>query len=167
MIELNFDIDKITEQIKPLSYKKKIEFLTDKEEEFYALIDILDGYAEEISSLKDEIEEQQISFLHKEIEEALASAGCNLKFKNGQLTIVMRGTIITIYVRHNCICLQLNSETRQRSYQNLVATLLPNFKHDDINSFSLDCPYEKICHTVVDTIVTISKAKFQFDEILG
>ena len=64
---IDFDVDKIREEIKDLSYKDKLELLEDKGHDIEILIEELQGYVSEISSLEDEIRTERNDSICKNI----------------------------------------------------------------------------------------------------
>ena len=94
------DLDKIREEIKDLSYKDKLELLKEKGNDIEELIEELQGYVSEISSLADEIRTEQNDGICKDILQSLKGAGYNMELdSNGNLSFTLGLANFTIIMQ--------------------------------------------------------------------
>ena len=173
---IDFDITKIKDEIKDLSYAEKISYLENKEsvferekEELESKIDKLEDCIDDISSLKDEIETNHNDVICKSILQSLRDAGYPLELNsNGNISFSLGKADFTI-----CMSFKYDSKVefffisykKQHAFQNLVCSFMPDFKKD-INRFSRQVPEEEIIKCVVDVVKKLMTNKQKFEEIL-
>ena len=94
---IEFNIDDIREEIKDLSYEDKLVFLEDKERNIEALIEELQGYVSDISSLEDEIKTERNNNICQSVLQSLKNAGYPLELdSNGNVSFSLGKVDITI-----------------------------------------------------------------------
>lgn len=156
-----FDIEEIKDAIQTLSDKEKLEYLSDKETEILSIIEELQGYAHEITALKDEIEDAQTQTFRDEVQKALKASGYDIPWdNNGNLSMKLGEATVTIMVTTEDINVFFKSDSHQRTYCELIANLLPEFKQDG-NFFSLKCSDEEVMGKVVTTVDAITNASIE------
>lgn len=156
-----FDIEEIKDAIQTLSDKEKLEYLSDKETEILSIIEELQGYADEISALKDEIEDAQMQTIKDEVQKALKASGYDIPWENnGNLSMKLGEATVTIMLTTEGINVFFKSESHQLTYRELIAKLLPEFKQDG-NFFSLKCEEGEITDKVVGLVNEINNARNQ------
>ena len=97
---IEFDIDKIREEIKDLSYKDKLGFLEEKGSDIEELIEEFQGYVSDISSLEDEIRTERNDGICKDILQSLNDAGYNMELdSNGNLSFPLGLANFTIIMQ--------------------------------------------------------------------
>lgn len=97
---IDFDIDDIREEIKDLPYEDKLAYLKDKESELDKIIDGLNGYISDISSLKDEIQTEKSYKMCHQILQSLKDNGYDMELdSNGNLTFPLGLASITIIMQ--------------------------------------------------------------------
>lgn len=161
---IEFDIDNIREEIKDLSYKDKLELLEDKGHDIEILIEELQGYVSEISSLKDEIRTERNDSICKDILQSLKGAGYNMELdSNGNLSFPLGLANFTIIMQFLDTKVQFyfNASQSQLKICELVSSILPEFKADG-NYYSLQVPEEEICKCVVGMVDKLMKHKERF-----
>ena len=144
---IEFDIDNIREEIKDLSYKDKLELLEEKGNDIEELIEELQGYVSEISSLADEIRTEQNDSICKDILLSLKGAGYNMELdSNGNLSFPLGLANFTIIMQFLDAKVQFyfNASQSQLKIRELISSILPEFKADG-NHYSLQVPEEEIC----------------------
>ena len=161
---IEFDIDKIREEIKDLSYKDKLGFLEEKGNDIEELIEELQGYVSDISSLEDEIRTEQNNSICKDILQSLKGAGYNMELdSNGNLSFTLGLANFTIIMQFLDVKVQFyfNASQRQLLIRELINSILPEFK-SDANYYSLQVPEEQICKCVVGVVDKLMKHKEAF-----
>ena len=87
-IMVNFDIDEIKEAIAGMPCEEKLEYLSDKENEIYGVIEDLNALLADIKELRDEMEDESQKLIRDKILQALNNAGYDLPIdNNGCLSI--------------------------------------------------------------------------------
>ena len=161
---IEFDIDKIREEIKDLSYKDKLGFLEEKGSDIEELIEEFQGYVSDISSLEDEIRTEQNNSICKDILQSLKGAGYNMELdSNGNLSFPLGLANFTIIMQFLDTKVQFyfNASQSQLKICELVSSILPEFKADG-NYYSLQVPEEEICKCVVGMVDKLMKHKERF-----
>lgn len=161
---IEFDIDKIREEIKDLSYKDKLGFLEEKGSDIEELIEEFQGYVSDISSLEDEIRTERNDGICKDILQSLNDAGYNMELdSNGNLSFPLGLANFTIIMQFLDTKVQFyfNASQSQLKICELVSSILPEFKADG-NYYSLQVPEEEICKCVVGMVDKLMKHKERF-----
>ena len=161
---IDFDVDKIREEIKDLSYKDKLELLEEKGNDIEELIEELQGYVSDISSLEDEIRTKQNDSICKDILLSLKGAGYNMELdSNGNLSFTLGLANFTIIMQFLDAKVQFyfNASQSQLKICELVSSILPEFKADG-NYYSPQVPEEEICKCVVGMVDKLMKHKERF-----
>ena len=161
---IEFDIDKIREEIKDLSYKDKLGFLEEKGNDIEELIEELQGYVSDISSLEDEIRTERNDGICKDILQSLKGAGYNMELdSNGNLSFTLGLANFTIIMQFLDVKVQFyfNASQSQLLIRELINSILPEFK-SDANYYSLQVPEEQICKCVVGVVDKLMKHKEAF-----
>ena len=161
---IDFDVDKIREEIKDLSYKDKLELLKEKGNDIEELIEELQGYVSDISSLEDEIRTEQNNSICKDILQSLKGAGYNMELdSNGNLSFTLGLANFTIIMQFLDVKVQFyfNASQSQLLIRELINSILPEFK-SDANYYSLQVPEEQICKCVVGVVDKLMKHKEAF-----
>ena len=151
---IEFNIDEIREEIKDLSYEDKLDFLEDKERNIEALIEELQGYVSDISSLKDEIETERNNNICQSILQSLKDAGYPLELdSNGNVSFSLGKVDITILMSfvESKVDFFFNAKEKQLKYRELINSLVPDFDQDG-NFFSRQVAEEKLIESVVDLV---------------
>ena len=164
---IDFDIDKLREEIKDLSYEDKLAFLEDKECELDVIVEELNGYISDISSLKDEIQTEKNDKMCHHILQSLKDSGYNMELdSNGNLTFPLGLANITIIMQFldAKIDFYFKSNQSQLSIRELISSILPEFKADG-NYYSQKVPEEDICKCVVGVVDKLINNKQKFEEI--
>ena len=141
---IEFDIDNIREEMKDLSYKDKLELLEEKGNDIEELIEELQGYVSEISSLADEMRTERNDGICKDILLSLKGAGYNMELNsNGNLSFTLGSANITIIMQFLDAKVQFyfNASQSQLKIRELISAILPEFKADG-NHYSLQVPEE-------------------------
>ena len=161
---IDFDIDKLREEMKDLSYEDKLAFLEDKESELDEIVEELNGYISDISSLKDEIQTEKSDKLCHQILQSLKDSGYNMELdSNGNLTFPLGLTNITIIMQFldAKVDFYFNSSQSQLTIRELISSILPEFKADG-NYYSLKVQEEDICKSVVSLVNKLMNHKEDF-----
>ena len=161
---IEFDIDKIREEIKDLSYKDKLGFLEEKGSDIEELIEEFQGFVSDISSLEDEIRTERNDGICKDILQSLNDAGYNMELdSNGNLSFPLGLANFTIIMQFLDTKVQFyfNASQSQLKICELVSSILPEFKADG-NYYSLQVPEEEICKCVVGMVDKLMKHKERF-----
>ena len=151
---IEFNIDDIREEIKDLSYEDKLVFLEDKESNIEALIEELQGYVSDISSLKDEIKTERNNNICQSILQSLKDAGYPLELdSNGNVSFSLGKVDITILMSfvESKVDFFFNAKEKQLKYRELINSLVPDFDQDG-NFFSRQVAEEKLIESVVDLV---------------
>ena len=151
---IEFNIDEIREEIKDLSYEDKLDFLEDKERNIEALIEELQGYVSDISSLKDEIETERNNNICQSILQSLKDAGYPLELdSNGNVSFSLGKVDITILMSfvESKVDFFFNAKEKQLKYRELINSLVPDFDQDG-NFFSRQVAEEKLIESVADLV---------------
>jgi len=151
---IEFNIDDIREEIKDLSYEDKLDFLEDKERNIEALIEELQGYVSDISSLKDEIKTERNNNICQSILQSLKDAGYPLELdSNGNVSFSLGKVDITILMSfvESKVDFFFNAKEKQLKYRELINSLVPDFDQDG-NFFSRQVAEEKLIESVVDLV---------------
>ena len=151
---IEFNIDEIREEIKDLSYEDKLDFLEDKERNIEALIEELQGYVSDISSLKDEIKTERNNNICQCILQSLKDAGYPLELdSNGNVSFSLGKVDITILMSfvESKVDFFFNAKEKQLKYRELINSLVPDFDQDG-NFFSRQVAEEKLIESVVDLV---------------
>ena len=161
---IDFDVDKIREEIKDLSYKDKLELLEEKGNDIEELIEELQGYVSEISSLEDEIRTERNDGICKDILLSLKGAGYNMELdSNGNLSFPLGLANFTIIMQFLDAKVEFyfNASQSQLLIRELISSILPEYNVDG-NYYSLQVPEEEICKYVVDVVDKLMEHKEQF-----
>ena len=161
---IDFDVDKIREEIKDLSYKDKLELLEEKGNDIEELIEELQGYVSEISSLEDEIRTERNDGICKDILLSLKGAGYNMELdSNGNLSFTLGLANFTIIMQFLDAKVEFyfNASQSQLLIRELISSILPEYNVDG-NYYSLQVPEEEICKYVVDVVDKLMEHKEQF-----
>lgn len=161
---IEFDIDNIREEIKDLSNKDKLELLEEKGNDIERLIEKLQGYVSEISSLEDEIRTEQNDSICKDFLLSLKGAGYNMELdSNGNLSFPLGLANITIIMQFLDAKVQFyfNASQSQLLIRELISSILPEYNVDG-NYYSLQVPEEEICKCVVGVVDKLMKHKERF-----
>ena len=151
---IEFNIDEIREEIKDLSYEDKLVFLEDKERNIEALIEELQGYVSDISSLKDEIETERNNNICQSVLQSLKDAGYPLELdSNGNVSFSLGKVDITILMSfvESEVYFFFNAKEKQLKYRELINSLVSDFDQDG-NFFSRQVAEEKLIESVVDLV---------------
>ena len=151
---IEFNIDDIREEIKDLSYEDKLVFLEDKESNIEALIEELQGYVSDISSLEDEIKTERNNNICQSILQSLKDAGYPLELdSNGNVSFSLGKVDITILMSfvESKVDFFFNAKEKQLKYRELINSLVPDFDQDG-NFFSRQVAEEKLIESVVDLV---------------
>lgn len=151
---IEFNIDEIREEIKDLSYEDKLVFLEDKERNIEALIEELQGYVSDISSLKDEIKTERNNNICQSVLQSLKDAGYPLELdSNGNVSFSLGKVDITILMSfvESEVDFFFNAKEKQLKYRELINSLVPDFDQDG-NFFSRQVAEEKLIESVVDLV---------------
>ena len=163
---IDFDIDDIREEIKNLPYKEKLAFLEDKESELDEIVEELNGYISDISSLKDEIQTEKNDKMCKQILQSLKDNGYNMELdSNCNLTFPLGLANITIIMQflNAKVDFSFKASQKQIKIRELISSILPEFKVDG-NYFSLKVPEEEICKCVVGMVDKLMNHKQVFED---
>ena len=161
---IEFDIDNIREEIKDLSYKDKLELLEEKGNDIEELIEELQGYVSEISSLEDEIRTERNDGICKDILLSLKGAGYNMELdSNGNLSFPLGLANFTIIMQFLDAKVEFyfNASQSQLLIRELISSILPEYNVDG-NHYSLQVPEEEICKYVVDVVDKLMEHKEAF-----
>jgi hypothetical protein len=151
---IEFNIDEIREEIKDLSYEDKLDFLEDKESNIEALIEELQGYVSDISSLEDEIKTERNNNICQSVLQSLKNAGYPLELdSNGNVSFSLGKVDITILMSfvESKVDFFFNAKEKQLKYRELINSLVPDFDQDG-NFFSRQVAEEKLIESVVDLV---------------
>lgn len=151
---IEFNIDEIREGIKDLSYEDKLVFLEDKVRNFEALIEELQGYVSDISSLEDEIKTERNNNICQSILQSSKNAGYPLELdSNGNVSFSLGKVDITILMSfvESEVDFFFNAKEKQLKYRELINSLVPDFDQDG-NFFSRQVAEEKLIESVVDLV---------------
>lgn len=151
---IEFNIDEIREEIKDLSYEDKLDFLENKESNIEALIEELQGYVSDISSLEDEIKTERNNNICQSILQSLKDAGYPLELdSNGNVSFSLGKVDITILMSfvESKVDFFFNAKEKQLKYRELINSLVPDFDQDG-NFFSRQVAEEKLIESVVDLV---------------
>lgn len=162
---IDFDIDDIREIIKDLPYADKLAFLEDKESELDEIVEELNGYISDISSLKDEIQTEMNDKMCKQVLQSLKDNGYNLDLdSNGNLTFPLGLADITIIMQFldTKVDFYFKSSQSQLKIRELISSILPEFKAEG-NYYSLKVPEEDICKSVVDMVDKLMNHRLEFE----
>ena len=162
---IEFNIDEIREEIKDLSYEDKLVFLEDKERNIEALIEELQGYVSDISSLKDEIETERNNNICQSILQSLKDAGYPLELdSNGNVSFSLGKVDITILMSfvESKVDFFFNAKEKQLKYRELINSLVPDFDQDG-NFFSRQVAEEKLIESVVDLVSKLMNNRQRFE----
>ena len=162
---IDFDIDDIREIIKDLPYADKLAFLEDKESELDEIVEELNGYISDISSLKDEIQTEKNDKMCKQVLQSLKDNGYNMDLdKNGNLSFPLGLANITIIMQFldAKVNFHFNAEQKQLKFRELISSILPEFKAEG-NYYSLKVPEEDICKSVVDVVNKLMSHRQKFE----
>ena len=162
---IEFNIDEIREEIKDLSYEDKLVFLEDKERNIEALIEELQGYVSDISSLKDEIKTERNNNICQSILQSLKDAGYPLELdSNGNVSFSLGKVDITILMSfvESKVDFFFNAKEKQLKYRELINSLVPDFDQDG-NFFSRQVAEEKLIESVVDLVSKLMNNRQRFE----
>ena len=151
---IEFNIDEIREEIKDLSYEDKLVFLEDKERNIEALIEELQGYVSDISSLEDEIKTERNNNICQSVLQSLKNAGYPLELdSNGNVSFSLGKVDITILMSfvESKVDFFFNAKEKQLKYRELINSLVSDFDQDG-NFFSRQVAEEKLIESVVDLL---------------
>ena len=151
---IEFNIDEIREEIKDLSYEDKLDFLENKESNIEALIEELQGYVSDISSLEDEIKTERNNNICQSVLQSLKNAGYPLELdSNGNVSFSLGKVDITILMSfvESKVDFFFNAKEKQLKYRELINSLVPDFDQDG-NFFSRQVAEEKLIESVVDLV---------------
>ena len=151
---IEFNIDDIREEIKDLSYEDKLDFLENKESNIEALIEELQGYVSDISSLEDEIETERNNNICQSVLQSLKDAGYPLELdSNGNVSFSLGKVDITILMSfvESEVDFFFNAKEKQLKYRELINSLVPDFDQNG-NFFSRQVAEEKLIESVVDLV---------------
>ena len=151
---IEFNIDEIREEIKDLSYEDKLVFLEDKERNIEALIEELQGYVSDISSLEDEIKTERNNNICQSVLQSLKNAGYPLELdSNGNVSFSLGKVDITLLMSfvESKVDFFFNAKEKQLKYRELINSLVPDFDQDG-NFFSRQVAEEKLIESVVDLV---------------
>ena len=151
---IEFNIDEIREEIKDLSYEDKLDFLEAKERNIEALIEELQGYVSDISSLEDEIKTEQNNNICQSVLQSLKNAGYPLELdSNGNVSFSLGKVDITILMSfvESKVDFFFNAKEKQLKYRELINSLVPDFDQDG-NFFSRQVAEEKLIESVADLV---------------
>ena len=166
---IDFDIDKIREEIKDLSYEDKLDFLEEKESDIEGLIEELEGYVSDISSLKDEIDTEQNENISKRVLQSLRDAGYNFELdSNGNSSFSLGKANITILMTffEPKVAFFFEVDEKQLTYRKLITSIFPDFKQD-VTYIYRQVPEEELNICVVDVVSKLMHNKQKFEEIGG
>ena len=166
---IDFDIDKIREEIKDLSYEDKLDFLEEKESDIEGLIEELEGYVSDISSLKDEIDTEQNENISKRVLQSLRDAGYNFELdSNGNISFSLGKANITILMTffEPKVAFFFEVDEKQLTYRKLITSIFPDFKQD-VTYIYRQVPEEELNICVVDVVSKLMHNKQKFEEIGG
>ena len=162
---IEFNIDEIREEIKDLSYEDKLVFLEDKERNIEALIEELQGYVSDISSLEDEIKTERNNNICQSILQSLKDAGYPLELdSNGNVSFSLGKVDITILMSfvESKVDFFFNAKEKQLKYRELINSLVPDFDQDG-NFFSRQVAEEKLIESVVDLVSKLMNNRQRFE----
>ena len=162
---IEFNIDDIREEIKDLSYEDKLDFLEDKERNIEALIEELQGYVSDISSLKDEIKTERNNNICQSILQSLKDAGYPLELDgNGNVSFSLGKVDVTILMSffESKVDFFFNAKEKQLKYRELINSLVPDFDQDG-NFFSRQVAEEKLIESVVDLVSKLMNNRQRFE----
>ena len=161
---IDFDINDIREEIKDLPYENKLTFLEDKECELDQIVEELNGYISDISSLKDEIQTEKNDKMCNQILLSLKDHGYNMELDSyGNLTFQLglaNITIIMVFLDAK-VDFSFKAIQSQIKIRELISSILPEFKADG-NNYSLKVPEEDICKCVVGVVDKLMNHKETF-----
>ena len=165
---IDFDIDDIREIIKDLPYADKLAFLEDKESELDEIVEELNGYISDISSLKDEIQTEKNEKMCNQILQSLKDHGYNMELdSNGNLTFPLGLANITIIMQFldAKVDFSFKASQSQLKIRELISSILPEFKAEGYY-YSQKVSEEEICKCVVDVVDKLMNNKDCFLNIL-
>lgn len=160
---IDYDINEFLEEIKNFPYEDKLYLLEDKGHDIERLIEELQGYVSEISSLADEMRTERNDGICKDILLSLKGAGYNMELdSNGNLSFTLGLADFTIIMQFLDAKVQFyfNASQRQLLIRELISAILPEFKADG-NHYSLQVPDEdeEISKYVVDVVDKLMEHK--------
>lgn len=162
---IEFNIDDIREEIKDLSYEDKLDFLENKESNIEALIEELQGFVSDISSLEDEIKTERNNNICQSILQSLKDAGYPLELdSNGNVSFSLGKVDITILMSfvESEVDFFFNAEVKQLKYRELISSLVSDFDQDG-NFFSRQVAEEKLIESVVDLVSKLMNNRQRFE----
>lgn len=160
---MNYDIDEIKETIAGMPREKKLEYLYDKEDEIYEVIEELDTLLGDIKELRDEMENENQKEIRDKILKAINNAGYHLPIDDndclsidfGEATILIPMGLYTPEIEFSFI-----TDKNQLTYCNKIASLLPDYKQNG-NHFSKTVTKE----TLVDEVVNLVRKVMETREV--
>lgn len=163
----DFNINDIREEIKNLLFEEKMAYLDDKESELEEIVEELNGYISDISSLKEEIQTEWNDKRCKQVIQSLKGNGYNLDIdNNGNLSFPLGLANITIIMQFldTKVKFHFNANQNQLKFRELISSILPEFKADG-NFFSLQVSDSDVCKCVVSMVDMLMKHKEEFEII--
>ena len=161
----DFNFNDIREEIKNLLFEEKMAYLDDKESELEEIVEELNGYISDISSLKEEIQTEWNDKRCKQVIQSLKDNGYNLDIdNNGNLSFSLGLANITIIMQFldTNVKFHFNANQNQLKFRELISSILPEFKADG-NCFSLQVSDGDVCKCVVSMVDMLMKHKEEFE----
>ena len=161
----DFNINDIREEIKNLLFEEKMAYLDDKESELEEIVEELNGYISDISSLKEEIQTEWNDKRCKQVIQSLKNNGYNLDIdNNGNLSFPLGLANITIIMQFldTKVKFHFNANQNQLKFRELISSILPEFKADGY-FFSLQVSDGDVCKCVVSMVDMLMKHKEEFE----
>ncbi|MCF0194696.1 MAG: hypothetical protein HUK00_05930 [Bacteroidaceae bacterium] len=164
---VDFDIEQVRAKISSMSIQEKMKFIEDKDNELSDAIDEIVSMQTELECLKMSIEEKYKQDFYKEALATLSKEGYEFKPTEKEIIKLTFGQIsitISMSVWKPRIYIFLKARKRQISFQNIVASLLPEYIHD-ANMFTKDSTEDYIIDEFVSAIKTLVDNEEKFKQI--
>ena len=155
---IDFDINDINEEMDGLSYKERLEYLNDRENDINEEIEELETLLSDIGSIKEKIEEVHQKETCDKVLQALNNAGYNIPLdENGNLSIAFEEATITILMSFSSeINFFFQLDRYQLTYRKKISSLVPDDKQDG-NLFYKPISEETLCEEIVSLVKRLKK----------
>lgn len=163
-IMVNFDIDEIKEAIAGMPNEKKLEYLSDKENEIYGAIEEMNTLLADIKELRDEMEDESQKLIRDKILQAINDAGYIIPLdKDGNLSFAFEEATLTIFMCFsNKIDFNFKVDSNQLTYRKMISTLVPDYKQDG-NLFYKPVSEETLCEEIISLVKRLKNSMVDKD----
>lgn len=173
---IDFDITKIKDEIKDLSYADKLTFLSNKSDalgskidELRSLIEELDDSIDEISTLFQSIQSEHNATICNSILQSLTDEGYDINLdSNSKLSFTLgfaTFTIETSYLYDPIVEFSFDTEKEHYTLHKLISSILPEFKKDRYR-YIRKVSEEEYSKCVVDVVDKLMGHKEEFEGIV-